>query len=110
MQEIVLTAGTHIVPVSSVLQAYFTSYNFSEDNTFCEEVYFTLMLGASEAGKAKISSFAVTLCAEPSDAAKPIEISSPIGLVSDYGADDIPTQEIAYPLCRYTDNDLNYNN
>ena len=110
VQEIELTAGTHIIPVTSVLQAYFTSYNFSEDNTFCEEVYFTLMLGASEAGKAKISSFAVTLCAEPSDAAKPIEISSPIGLVSDYGADDIPTQEIAYPLCRYTDNDLNFNN
>lgn len=109
-REITLSAGTHIIPISSVLQGYFTSYNFSDDNSYCEEVFFTIMFSASVAGKVKAEAFAVTLCAEPSDMAKPVEITSPIGLSADYSADDIPTQKIVYPLEKYTDNDMNYNN
>lgn len=109
-QELELSAGTHIIPVSSVLQAYYSSFNFSTDCTFCEEVFFTLMLSASVADKVKVCSFAFTFCAEPSDMAKPVEITSPIGLVADYNADDIPTQEVAYPLGTLTKFDTNFNN
>lgn len=109
-QELALTAGTHVIPISSVLQAYYSSFNFSTDCSFCEEVFFTLMFSASAAGKVKVQSFAVTLCAEPSDTAKPVEITSPIGLAADYTADDIPTQTVAYPLGKLTSYDSDFNN
>lgn len=109
-QELELTAGTHIIPISSVLQAYYNCYNFSDDCKYSEEVFFTLMLSASVAGKAKVTAFAVTLEAAPSDIARPVEISSPIGLCSDYSADDIPTQKISYPLGIFSEYDPFFNN
>ncbi len=109
-QELELTAGTHIIPVSSVLQAFYNCYNFSDDCKYSEEVFFTLMLSASAAGKAKVTAFAVTLEAAPSDIAEPVEISSPIGLCTDYSADDIPTQKISYPLGAFSEYDPFFNN
>lgn len=110
MHEVTLPVGTHIVPISSVLQAYYSSFNFTNDCKYCEEMFFTLMLGASASGKAKVNSFAVTLNAEPSDIAKPVEVLSPIGLCSDYSADDIPTQKVIYPLGTLSEYDKNFNN
>ncbi len=109
-QELELTAGAHIIPISSVLQAFYNCYNFSDDCKYSEEVFFTIMLGTSAAGKAKVTAFAVTLEAIPSDIAEPVEISSPIGLCSDYSADDIPTQKVIYPLGTFSEYDSNFNN
>lgn len=109
-QEIKLSAGTHIVPIASVLQGYYSCFNYTSDSKHCEEVFFTLMLGASEAGKVKVTSFAVTVTANPSDAAKPVEISSPVGLCADYTSDDIPTQKISFPICNFTKYDSYFNN
>lgn len=108
-QEVTLTVGTHIVPVSTVIQAFYSSFNYSSDSKYAEELFFTMMFGASVAGKVKVTAFAVTLTANPSDTARPVEISSPIGLCSDYSADDIPTQKIAYPLGTYTEYDVSFN-
>ncbi|HCT17036.1 MAG TPA: hypothetical protein DIW36_06590, partial [Ruminococcaceae bacterium] len=88
----------------------YSSFNFSTDCSFCEEIFFTLMFSASAAGKVKVQSFAVTLCAEPSDMAKPVEITSPIGLAADYSANDIPTQQVVYPLGKLTAYDSDFNN
>lgn len=109
MQELTLSAGTHIVPIASVLQGYFSSFNLSGDSKYCEEMFFTLMLGASTAGQVKVTSFAVTLNAVPSDAAKPVEVSSPIGLCDDYVADDIPTQKVIFPICNFSTYDPYFN-
>ena len=109
-QVLALTAGTHIVPVSSITQGFFSCYNFSNDNQYTEELYFTLMFSASASDKVKVMSYAVTLTATPSDVAKPIEVLSPIGLCSDYSADDIPTQKVIYPLGTLSEYDKNFNN
>lgn len=109
-QELALTAGTHIVPVSSITQGFFSCYNFSNDNQYTEELYFTLMFSSSASDKVKLTSYAVTLTATPSDVAKPIEVLSPIGLCSDYSADDIPTQKVIYPLGTLSEYDKNFNN
>lgn len=110
MHELKLNAGIHIIPVSSVLQAYFSSYNFTDDSKYCEEMFFTLMFGATASGKVKVNSYAITLNASPSDIARPVEVSSPIGLCSDYAANDIPTQKIAYPLGLFSEYDEDFNN
>ena len=109
VQELTLTAGTHIIPIASVLQAFYSCYNFSDDCKYSEEIFFTLMFGASVANKAKVTAFAVTLEATPSDVAKPVEVSSPIGLCSDYSADDIPTQKVSYPLGIFSEYDPYFN-
>lgn len=109
VQELTLTAGTHIIPIASVLQAFYSCYNFSDDCKYSEEIFFTLMFGASVANKAKVTAFAVTLEATPSDVAKPVEVLSPIGLCSDYSADDIPTQKVSYPLGIFSEYDPYFN-
>lgn len=109
-QEILLTAGKHIVPISSVLQGFFTCYNFSDDCCYTEEMMFVLMFSASVGGKVRVNSFSLIFNAMPSDAEKPVEISSPVGLSADYSADEIPTQEIVYPLMNYTEYDSYFNN
>ena len=67
------------------------------------------MFGASVANKSKVTAFAVTLEATPSDVAKPVEVLSPIGLCSDYSADDIPTQKVSYPLGIFSEYDPYFN-
>jgi hypothetical protein len=107
--ELTLSAGVHVIPISSVLQAYFTSYNVSSDCAYCEDVKFVLAFSASVSGAAAVTAYSVTFNATPSDLAKPVEICRPMGNVSDYTANDIPTQTVIYPLGTYTDNDQLFN-
>lgn len=101
-QQLTLGAGSHIIPISSVLQGYYTSYNFSDDSKFCEELMLCLMFSSSVAGAAKVSAFSATLCGVPSDSAKPVEVMHPTGLAADYSGDEVPVQTVVYPLGEYT--------
>ena len=107
--EIELTQGTHVIPVSTILQAYHTDYNETDDSAYCEEVLFVLAFACSVSGGANVTDFSVTLNGIPSDRAKPVEITSPMGLVSDYSANELPTQSIIYPLGTYADSDGFFN-
>lgn len=101
-QQLTLGVGSHIIPISSVLQGFYTSYNFSDDSKFCETMMLCLMFSSSVAGVAKVSAFSVTLCGFPSDSAKPVEVVRPTGLAADYSGDDVPVQTVVYPLGEYT--------
>lgn len=107
-QELVLAKGTHIIPIATVLQGFYSSYNYSSTYQYCTEVCFVLMLSASVSGAASVNSYAATLGAIPSEAEIPVEITSPIGLSSDYGSEDVPTQELKYPLGEFTDYEMRY--
>lgn len=106
--EMSLTAGTHIIPVSSVLQAYYSSYNDSDDLYYYENFGFVFALCSSVQDSAQVTAFSVTLSAFPSDRGIPVEISSPMGLASDYDADDVPTQTLIYPLGTVTIDDTSF--
>lgn len=93
-----LAAGTHIIPLFSVLQGFYTSYNFASESRYCENVRFVLLLSADKADKVKVSSFSFILNGIPSDSQRAVEISSPVGLTADYKEDDTPTQRLVYPL------------
>lgn len=108
VQELTLTKGAHIIPISAVLQGFYSSFNYSEIYNYCTKVGFILMLSASVANSVKVNSYAATLSAIPSEAPIPVEVSSPIGLSSDYQDDDIPTQELKYPLGTFTDYEMRY--
>lgn len=100
--EVPLEAGVHVIPVSSVLQAYYTSYNSSSRTQYCGDVHAALAFSASDASSAEVQAYSLTLSGIPSDYGKAVEISSPIGESSDYSADDVPVQQISYPLGTYT--------
>lgn len=101
-QEIELFAGTHIIPISSVLQAYYTSHNEIPQLKYCEDVRMSIAVCASAASAAQVTAFSVTLTAIPSDCGKPVVISSPTGSASDYDSDETPVQELIYPLESFT--------
>lgn len=105
MLELSLESGIHVIPVSSVLQAYYTSYNPSVHVCYCEDVTAALAVCASAASAVTVDAYTLTLSGIPSDMGKPVEISTPIGASSDYSAVDIPTQQMVYPLESYTEND-----
>ena len=107
--ELELDAGTHAIPVSSVLQAYYTSYNASSHVLYCENVKFRLAFCASKASAAKVTAFSVTFSGTPSDAAVPVEVSTPIGNVGDYSTTDVPTQQMIYPVGSYVNADSKFN-
>ena len=107
-QEIELFAGTHIIPVSSVLQAYYTSHNEISQLKYCEDVRMSIAVCASAASSAQITAFSVTLSGIPSDCGKPVVISSPTGSASDYESDETPVQELIYPLETYTAADAKF--
>lgn len=107
--ELELSTGTHVIPISSVLQAYYTSYNASSRVAYCETVKFRIAFSASVASAAEVTAFTVTVSGIPSDTAKPVEISTPMGEVADYGTLDVPTQQIIYPLGTYTSADSKFN-
>ena len=100
--EIPLEAGVHVIPVSSVLQAYYTSYNSSNRTQYCENVHLALAFSASDASSAEVQAYSLTLSGIPSDCGRAVEISSPMGESADYSADDVPVQQIIYPLGTYT--------
>lgn len=108
VQEYALSVGTHVIPISSVLQAYSTSYNDSSRVYFCENVGFVLGVSASAASCAEVTAFSVSLSGIPSDLGKAVEVTSPIGNCADYSANDVPTQQVRYPLESYIFTDSKY--
>lgn len=104
--ELSLTPGTHIIPISSVLKAYYSSYNGSDDTSFCEDAVFVIAAASSAENSANITAFSATINAFPTDRAVSVEISSPMGLVEDYDATDIPVQNLIYPIGTVKMNDL----
>lgn len=98
IRELTLTAGTHVIPICNVLQAFYTSFNFTNESRYCGNVGFVLTLSASVANKVKVSSFFAVINATPSDCDRPVEVSSPIGLSADYTSGSTPTQKIIFPL------------
>lgn len=103
--EIYLSPGTHVIPISTVLQAFYSSYNDTDETMFCEDVYFVLAFSASVASAVRVSDFSVTVNAINTDIARPVEISTPMGNASDYGERDIPTQSLLYPIEQVTEQD-----
>lgn len=109
-REFTLKAGTHIIPIFSVLQAYFSSFNLASESRYCDDVRFVLMFSASVSDGVKVNSFSVVLNATPSDSQRSLEISSPVGMTSDYTENAIPTQKLIFPLNTYGKNDEYYHN
>lgn len=102
MLELPLTAGTHVIPVNSVLQAFYTSYNATSKLKYCENVCVSLAVCADTASAAEVKAFTLNIVGIPSDTAKPVVISTPMGRPSDYTDEDVPVQQIVYPLETYT--------
>ncbi len=110
MLELPLSVGTHVVPINSVLQGYYSDDNGYTVSGCPAKVMFSLAVDASAAASAKLIGFSATLNAFESNLAKPLEISRPMGVPSDYGdEDDVPTQEIVYPIEAVTSKDVKYN-
>lgn len=108
MLELPLSQGTHVIPVSSVLQAYYTSYNAISSLKYCENVNMSIAVCASAASAVQVKAFALTLSGISSDAAKPVVISKPMGDPSDYTANEIPVQQTVYPLGTVTAADTKF--
>ncbi len=107
--EIPLTQGVHVLPLETVLQAYLSDTNTMRKTVYPEKVKFSLVAKADAENSASVIGYSFTLRAFESDVAKPIEISRPMGLATDYNSeDDIPTQEIIYPLENVTERDADY--
>ncbi len=106
--ELELSQGTHIIPLSTVLQAYYSSHNESTNTAYCENVNFVLAFSSSAANSASVTAFNVVLNAFPSDRAVPVEVSTPMGLAADYDADDVPTQTLIFPLGTVSANDTHF--
>lgn len=108
--EIPLSAGTYVFPLNSVLQAYYSDTNSMITSSYPADVMFSLTASTSDSAAANLIGFSVTLNAFPADSARPLEISSPMGMAVDYtAANDIPTQTLVYPLEKVTTADKNYN-
>ena len=107
--RLTLGAGTHVIPVSSIIQAHYACWNSSSDSYCAEDVRFTLAFNASAANTVSVEAFSVLLYVQPSDCARPVEMSVPMGAAAYYSGDDIPIQTLAYPLGTYTITDGNFN-
>lgn len=108
MQKLYLEPGTHAIPVSSVLQAYYTSHNASSRTFYCGKVICALAFSASLAASAEVKAYSLTLEGNPSDKGRCVEVSKPMGNAADYSSSDIPTQQILYPLDIYLSTDSRY--
>lgn len=108
IQELYLSPGTHVIPVSSVLQAYYSSYNGTIRTRYSGNVIFALAVSASAESSAEVKAYSVTLSGTPSDMGKAVEVSKPMGDVGDYDESDIPTQQILYPTEMYLYSDGTY--
>lgn len=97
-QKLELTEGTYVVPVSAVLQAYYSSYNHMDRTYFAEDVKFVLAFEISDESAAEVTAFSATFSGYPTNLGKPVEISRPMGTASDYESEDVPTQRLLYPL------------
>ncbi len=105
-----LNEGVYVIPIETVLQAYVSDTNTQFDTVYPGKVKFTLVAQADAYSVACITGFSFTLRAYESDAAKPIQISRPMGRADDYVyPDDIPTQEILYPKETVAQDDATYN-
>lgn len=90
--------GVHVIPISSVLQAYATGYNHTEDVAFCGDVRFVLAFSVIDESAAEVKAFTAVFTGIPSNMGKCVEVIKPLGYTTDYDEDDIPTQKILYPL------------
>ncbi len=107
--DIPVSQGVHVLPIETVLQAYLSDTNTMRKTVYPEKVKFSLVAKADAEASAGVIGYSFTLRAFESDVAKPIEISRPMGLATDYNSeDDVPTQEIIYPLETVTERDADY--
>lgn len=107
--EVPLSEGVSVLPLETVLQAYLTCKDDEQAEIYPKKVKFSLTASADGENKASIIGCSFTLNAFESDARKPVEISRPMGLATDYdNENDIPTQEIVYPREIFTERDALY--
>lgn len=107
--EVLLSEGVHVLPLETVLQAYLTDGNTQQTTPYPKKVRFSLVANSDSENSADVIGYSFSLNAFESDVKKPVEISRPMGLATDYeNADDIPTQEIIYPLEIVTERDADY--
>lgn len=105
-----LSEGIHILPIETVLQAYLTDETEASEAAYPQKVKFSLVANTDNENTASLIGYSFTLNAFESDIKKPVEISKPMGLATDYNSeDDIPTYEIVYPLENITERDALYN-
>lgn len=108
--DLPLTAGVHVLPLETVLQAYLSDTNKTYNSIYPKKVRFSLVAQSDIEASASLIGYSFTLSAFESDAGKPIEIYKPMGLSADYAnEDDIPTQEIVYPQEIVIQRDAAYN-
>ncbi|MCQ2485118.1 MAG: hypothetical protein MJ168_07270 [Clostridia bacterium] len=108
MHNITLTQGIHVIPVSSILQAYYSSYNDSSRTLYSEKVTCALAFATDIASSAEVQAYSLTLSGIPSDKGKCVEFLSPMGNASDYRSSDVPTQRMIYPIEKYLFSDSRY--
>lgn len=107
--ELPLSPGVCVLPLETVLQAYCSDTNDEYSTAYPKKVRFSLVAESDDKASAGISGFSLSLKAFESDVGKSVEVSRPMGLATDYeNADDIPTQEIIYPLEIVTERDADY--
>lgn len=107
--EIPLKVGTHAIPVSTVLQAYYTNNNHNGRTLYNGKVMLALAVSASSDSCASVEAFSLTLTGMVSDMGRAVEISRPMGEAADYDYNDEPTQQLVYPIGRYTYEDGRFN-
>lgn len=96
--EIPLSAGTHVIPFDSVLQAYYSDNNGLITSGYPEKLNFSIGVCADTASAAKLTGFSATLNAFPCNIGRSVEISRPMGTAEDYTSqNDVPTQELIFP-------------
>lgn len=107
--EIPLSVGTHVIPINSVLQGYYSDTNGYVTTGYPEKVRFAIAVCCDNASCTKVVGFSAMLNAYCSDVGKSVEISRPMGVSGDYtDEDDVPTQELVYPLETVTSKDRQY--
>lgn len=105
--KIKLKPGTYVIPVNAVLQAYFTSDNLAGNTKYCENIELVLA-GISDNGETTVEAFSFTLLGIPCSSSGSVEISRPLGRATDYTGDNVPTQQLLYPIGAYAEEDNHF--
>ena len=108
LQEISLTAGTHIVPISASVYGLYSCHNGDLSSLYCGKLNFVLTFASSTADSVSVTGFSVTLNAMPSELPFPVTVSKPMGIAADYSDSDMPTQTLLYPKDECSALDMNY--
>lgn len=104
-----LNEGVHVIPLESVLQAYASDTNTKATTVYPKKVKFTMATDIDMPSAAGIIGYSFTFTAFESNAAWPVEISSPMGGAQDYpNQKDVPTHQLIYPKQTVRESDTNY--